>query len=364
MFPKVSDLLFVIYCHVKNKTTALYSLMVSDPAGKQENYIQLPQSVEFLRKPCVITSESSDITTVAAILQKEAYSNSVPFFSTSFFLMAFGAGEENLSKTDVKYFEDISLQQIYPEANPVDKFYDIKTTQDEKILLIFAKNVPDYVLDLENFLEQASTCKKVAAIFDAITKETLTLIQDPSFTDHFQISDHFFSQDILKNVQNIVLPISLTNSDIKLKQHLVTNGCWSVGLSDDQKYVQLISLTNRKQETIHVPIHGRGIHAVVAGNSPTLAVGCTDGRILLFLLTLSSPQRSEVLTKIERTEVQIPTPEALLKLDISRADAERQNQLGLSEKFRKEKLEEFYRPQSSKKLQANSQSFNEFRLLC
>lgn len=103
-----------------------------------------------------------------------------------------------------------------------------------------------------------------------------------------------------------------------------------MGLSDDQKYVQLISLTNRKQETIHVPIHGRGIHAVVAGNSPTLAVGCTDGRILLFLLTLSSPQRSEVLTKIERTEVQIPTPEALLKLDISRADAERQNQLGLS----------------------------------
>ena len=145
----------------------------------------------------------------------------------------------------------------------------------------------------------------------------------------------------------------------------MTNGCQFVGLSDDQKYVQLVSLVKKKNEAIRVPIHGRAVHVDVAGDGRTLAVGCTDGRILLFSLTLNSSQKSkEILTRVEQTEPEIPVAENLLKLDISRADAERQNQLCLSAKFRKEKLEEFYRPQSSKKLLANAQSFNEFRLLC
>ena len=170
--------------------------MVSDPSGGQENYIKLPQKIEFIRKPCVVTSGSSNTknTFIAAILQQETSPKlvPVPFSSTNLFLMAFDNPEDSLSKTDVKYSEYISLRQIYPEAQTIDRFHDIKTTQDEKILLIIAKNVPEYNLHLENCLEFSNSSKKMAAIFDVVTKETLILIQDLSLADHIEIPDHFF----------------------------------------------------------------------------------------------------------------------------------------------------------------------------
>lgn len=366
LFPATSDLLFIIYCQMKSNIANLYRLMVSNPiADNQENYITLPQGIEFITKPSIITAgtENAKKTFLVAILWKD--SSLVPLHSTSLLLMEFGSSEvDNLPETNLIHFEEINLKQLYSNAQTTDGFYDMKTMHNEKVLLVFSKNVCGHNLDLEHFLQLSSSCEKIAIIFNAVTKETLTFIQDGYFIDNFQIPDRFLSPDIFENIKNIIVPTRLTNLDRKSKYYLVTDGRWSVGLSDDLRYIHLVSLTRKKTEAISIPIHGRAVCVDLSGDGHTLAVGCKDGRILFFSITLSSPRNSEVSSRVQRAETQIHAPETLLRLDISRADTERQSQIFLSAKFKKEKLEEFYRPQSSKKLIVNARSFNKFRLLC
>ncbi|WAR02876.1 NWD2-like protein [Mya arenaria] len=336
----------------------IYNVFIVCPETSSNYTIDFPYHTEFVSPPRIVTA-GKDSFFVAVVQTSERTVDK----TTKRELSRWNEVRLVVQRMDSSHNpEDLFLYRVQnwsKEVGNKDVFLDFIPVNEEKILVVYAKDLASYEFVTDKGIVPPKNVKKGAFMFDVKYKTPLKHFPDflscSSSLRGLQISSQFtyiMDSDLqvfkysTNSFHRQITSCSFASGTVRP----ALDGRYLIGISGDRRTIVVVRTSDDKPLG-SMYVHGRATCLEMAEDDRTVVVGCEDGRIMIMSLILefADPLR-EYIEKLP-SRVDDEFEENLILTDVRRLSMSTPDQHRLSARLREKARDEERRPPSYTTLQ-------------
>ena len=225
--------------------------------------------------------------------------------------------------------KELTLHDLWSGVHHTDGFLNIRVMNEEHVMVIYMKGRQSLPHCADGTIDLSKPVRKGALVYNfrssLLVRRLDTCLSEESNVATIHVSSNF---SVVMDDRFRFFDMVLNEFKYKMK---VASGIMAdtATLLLDGKYVAVISETRREiiifrssdgKRKARVFVHGRATQVTVGGDDRTLAVGCNDGRIMIFsVLFEHSDPVGEIMDQMpsrRMTRRSYAPDTAILKMDI------------------------------------------------
>ena len=277
----------------QNPSFNLYDLFVVDGSSKEQYLEELPQG-DIVGNP-VMPGKGSHLVYIIQQTEQDSTSTSIRLCAYSFTKQWKGAKLKD-------------IRSVWSKAEQTDNFLDVRTINDTNILITFGRGFSELPYKEDGSINRDVNLTKGAFIYNA-QKDWLIRVIEVFLSPNSNLCTMLVSSrasvivDDNYNVYEVSSGDLLTSLDIDSivfpgTSQLVLDGKYLVALSRSRRDVVVIR-TSDGRIMGKCPIHGQGTCLKIGYDERTVAVGCSDGRVMILTVILESPDANqEIISRL------------------------------------------------------------------
>ncbi|KAK3084992.1 hypothetical protein FSP39_022500 [Pinctada imbricata] len=266
-------------------------IQIGLPDG-QDIHFDFPDNTEFVCSPKIATQNTIDYLVFIGQTNRRTYDHETKQELANWIEIRLFV--KNISSRS-KEMDRIRIQNLVDGADDRTQFLEIFPTDDEKLLILYGRNIDCFEYNPDKGLVIPEIVMKGAILYDIEREECLRhipgIFRPDSFVSSLLISKDFsvaldgnmnlFSGESYRNVHFIDTEFSPGN------YRLALNGKYIVGLLSSKREIVVVRTTDGKNLG-HVYVHGEASCLEVGDDDRTVVVGCEDGRVMILTLILDT----------------------------------------------------------------------------